>query len=293
MRFTKPHIEKAEIGKKLLSEINDEDINLWKLEIEGKRTPQKKPLSTRRKNMSLDVLCQILRLAKRRGLANDKLLIDARPFKNEENEDEVNPLTEDEVEGLLKASEGWERSLLSVCFFTGMRRGEVLGLRWSGVFFDRDRILVRRSLTRHGESSPKSKTSFRYVQILPRVREELLKQRDRVKLRSEFVFPNKAWKALNVNWVTRALWPRLVEKADQSGRFERGLTTMIEAKKCSNLADDAVSCELFSASNSLITRESTGNFRDFGRPRRRVAAEKAFSSLAFSLEFPTQRIREF
>jgi hypothetical protein len=53
------HIEKAEIGKKLLSEINDEDINLWKLEIEGKRTPQKKPLSTRRKNMSLDVLCQI------------------------------------------------------------------------------------------------------------------------------------------------------------------------------------------------------------------------------------------
>ena len=114
----KPHIEKADIGKKLLSEINDEDINLWKLEIEGKRTPQKKSLSTRRKNMSLDVLCQILRLAKRRGLANDKLLIDARPFKNEENEDEVNPFTEDEVESLLKASEGWERSLLSVCFFT-------------------------------------------------------------------------------------------------------------------------------------------------------------------------------
>jgi integrase len=120
----KPHIENAEIAKKLVSEINDGDINLWKLEIEGKRTPQKKPLSTRRKNMSLDVLCQILRLAKRRGLANDKLLIDARPFKNEENEDEVNPFTEDEVESLLKASEGWERSLLSVCFFTGMRRAK-------------------------------------------------------------------------------------------------------------------------------------------------------------------------
>jgi hypothetical protein len=37
---------------------------------------------------------------------NDKLLIDVRPFKNEENEDEVNPFTEDEVESLLKASEG-------------------------------------------------------------------------------------------------------------------------------------------------------------------------------------------
>ena len=209
----KPHVENAEIAAKLLSEIDDADIHLWKLEIEKKRTTRNEPLSTRRKNMTLDVLCQILRLAKRRGLARDKLLIDVRPFKNEENEDEVNPFSEDEVGSLLKASEGWERSLLTVCFFTGMRRGEVLGLRWSGVFFDRDRILIRRSLTRHGESSPKSKTSFRYVQMLPRVREELLRQRDRVKLRSEFVFPNRSWKALNVNWVTKTLWPRLVEKA--------------------------------------------------------------------------------
>jgi integrase len=156
----KPHIENAEIGNKRLSEIDDGDINLWKVEIEGKRTPNKEPLSTRRKNMSLDVVCQLLRLAKRRGLTNDKLLIDVRPFKNEENEDEVNPFTEDEVESLLKASEGWERSLLAVCFFTGMRRGEVLGLRWSGVFFDRDRILVRRSLTRPGENSLKSRPAF-------------------------------------------------------------------------------------------------------------------------------------
>jgi integrase len=134
----KPHIENAEIRKKLLSEIGDGDVNLWKLEIEGKRTPNKKPLSTRRKSMGLDVLCQILRLAKRRGLTNDKLLIDVRPFKNEENEDEVDPFTEDEVEGLLKASQGLERSLLAVCFFTGMRHEEILGLRWSGVFFDRN-----------------------------------------------------------------------------------------------------------------------------------------------------------
>jgi integrase len=71
-------------------------------------------------------------------LTNDKLLIDVRPFKNEENEDEVNPFTEDEVESLLRASEGWERSLLAVCFFTGMRRGEVVGLRWPGIESESD-----------------------------------------------------------------------------------------------------------------------------------------------------------
>jgi hypothetical protein len=31
------------------------------------------------------------------------------------------------------------------------------------------------------------------------------------------------------------------------------------------VADDAVLCELLSASNSLIIRENTGNFRDFDR----------------------------
>ena len=31
------------------------------------------------------------------------------------------------------------------------------------------------------------------------------------------------------------------------------------------VADDAVLCELLSASNALIIRENTGNYRDFGR----------------------------
>lgn len=70
---------------------------------------QGEPLSTRWKNMALDVLCQILRLAKRRGLTQDKLLIDTRPFKSEENEGEVNPFSDEEVESLIGAAQPWER----------------------------------------------------------------------------------------------------------------------------------------------------------------------------------------
>jgi hypothetical protein len=88
----------SDIGRKLLAEIRDEDVNRWKLAMKTKRTVQGEPLSTRRKNMALDVLCQILRLAKRRGLTSDKLLIDTKPFKNDENEGEVNPFSEEEVE---------------------------------------------------------------------------------------------------------------------------------------------------------------------------------------------------
>ena len=110
-------MQNSEIGSKLLAEITDEDMNRWKLEMEAKRTVQGEPLRTRRKNMALDVISQIPRLAKRRGLTQDKLLIDTKPFKSEENEGEVNPFSEEESESLIGAALPWERSLLTVCFF--------------------------------------------------------------------------------------------------------------------------------------------------------------------------------
>jgi integrase len=149
----KAHVQNSESGGKLLAEIADEDVNRWKLEMESRRTVQREPPSTRRKNMALDALCQILRLAKRRNSTRDKLLIDTKPFKSEKNEGEVNPFSEEEIESLIGAALPWERSLLTVCFFTGMRRGEVFGLRWSSIFFDRERILVRSSLTAKGRAN--------------------------------------------------------------------------------------------------------------------------------------------
>ena len=118
----------SDIGRKLLGEITDKEINRWKLEMEAKQTIYGGPPSTRRKNMALNVLCQILRLAKRRGLTSDKLLLDTKPFKSEENEREANPFSEEEVETRIAAAQPWERSLVTVCFFTGMRRGEVFSL---------------------------------------------------------------------------------------------------------------------------------------------------------------------
>jgi integrase len=91
---------------------------------------------------------------------------------------------------------GWERRLLEVLFFTGMRRGEGFGLRWSNVFFDRGVIAVRRSLTIHGESSPKTGRSIRDIEMLPRAREALLEQRrwmtGRFELGREFVFSERS-----------------------------------------------------------------------------------------------------
>jgi len=56
------------------------------------------------------------------------------------------------------------------------------------------------------------------------------------------------------------------------------------------MADEAVWCELLSVSNSLIIRENTGNFRDFGvlePPRRRKTL--VFSEIFLRIPYLTKQ----
>ena len=109
------------------------------------------------------------------------------------------PYNADQIEAIIAAAEGWERALVTLYFFTGIRRGEV-ALTWDRVYLDRDRALINRSLSvRYGITTPKTKSSRRMIQYGPRVRAELSKQRERVQLRSKYVFPSRP--ALRPMWL--------------------------------------------------------------------------------------------
>jgi integrase len=178
--------------------------------------------------MAWDVLNQIVDFGRVRKIVGEDLLSGMKPFKDsgqptekdndlvEENEEgEVAPYTAEQIELILTAAEGWERALLAFYFFTGVRRGEALALTWDRVYFERDRALISRSLSpRYGVTTPKTKSSRRIVQFGPRVRDELLKQRERVQLRSKYVFPNENGAALNVRWATDVVWRRILARAD-------------------------------------------------------------------------------
>ena len=222
------HIQSAKIATMQLREIKVSDINAFKLDLNAKKTKTGRPLGARRKMMVLRELGAILKLARQldhvekdlmffvdKSFADESIIEDAPGEK-------LSPFSADEVGRILEsASEddpsGWERRLLEVSFFTGMRRGEVFGLRWSNVFFERGVIAVRRSLTLHGESSPKTARSIRDIEMLPRVRNALLEQRrwvtGRFELGSEFVFPNGAGSTLEVHNFSFRVWPRIVKQA--------------------------------------------------------------------------------
>lgn len=84
---------------------------------------------------------------------------------------EMEILTDDQVRGLLIVAGDKDLGvLLQVAITTGMRRGELLGLRWSDVDWAAATIRVRRQLQRIPDrglvfSEPKSKSGIRTVQL--------------------------------------------------------------------------------------------------------------------------------
>jgi integrase len=213
-------LAKSELANCRLNELSLEDIDRWRLWIDSRRTAAGDKLSARRKNMARDVLCQILELA-RQHYRIDDLTLGLRVFRDadeadgegSDSDDEIHPFAPDEVERIVEAAEGWEKSLVALYFFTGLRRGEGLGLTWNNVFPDDGHLIVTHSVGRYGRTKPKTTASRRKVQFGPRVRAELLAQRRRVELSSAYVFPNQAGSALNQRWLAQELWRRVVERA--------------------------------------------------------------------------------
>ena len=71
----------------------------------------------------------------------------------------VDSWSQEEIETLLAIAREHEPrfySALTTLFYTGLRRGELLGLKWVDIDFERSRIHVRRAYVRRQITTPKS-----------------------------------------------------------------------------------------------------------------------------------------
>ncbi len=83
----------------------------------------------------------------------------------------------DEAGALLDALEQ-DRALWATALYAGLRRGELMALRWEDVDLAAGVIHVRRSWDRHaGEIAPKSRAGVRRVPVPARLRDELVEHR--------------------------------------------------------------------------------------------------------------------
>ena len=119
---------------------------------------------------------------------NAMLKVD-RPKKNSFR---PNFYSKDEVQQLLEVSQDDPLHLcILITAYYGLRRSEVLGLKWSSIDFERKSITINHKVTEqlvNGKYVPvvsdvmKNKTSCRTLPLIPAVEEELLKQKEKQQL---------------------------------------------------------------------------------------------------------------
>jgi len=117
----------------------------------------------------------------------------------------VNALKPHEIPLLMTAAKGSPiENLIFIALATGMRKGELLALKWSDIDLDSGVINVQRALVRiNGETvikSPKSKYATRPVSVDPIALETLRAMK--VNSRSEFVFVRKNGLPMDPSTVT-------------------------------------------------------------------------------------------
>jgi integrase len=119
---------------------------------------------------------------------------------------DITPFSLDEVKQILATVRADFRHYYTVRFFTGMRTGEVDGLKWKYIDFERREILIRETLVLGEEDTTKTEGSIREIQMNESVFQALKEQEKASRKISEFVFCNRDGQPLDHNNVTKRVW---------------------------------------------------------------------------------------
>ena len=124
---------------------------------------------------------------------------------------DVQPFSLEEVERIRATIRPDFRDYVTVRFFTGMRTGEINGLRWKYVDFEKGLILVRETFSAgEAEENAKTETSLRDIPMLPAVREALKRQLEQRNPDSEYVFCTREGNPVDAhNFANRVWYPLL------------------------------------------------------------------------------------
>jgi len=174
-RHILPHFSKW-----LLNEIKPSDIKAWQsklhnLGLSGKRIKDIRTVF--------------------RGVLQDAYvdeIINENPFNRVKApkviKPEIRPFNLEEVQHLVNEADGWFKNYLTIAFFTGLRIGEMLGLRWEDINFKSGYMSIKRAISEGIISTPKTENSIREIDILEPVLEALKKQYKDTGLLNGYVF---------------------------------------------------------------------------------------------------------
>ncbi|MBP3886325.1 MAG: site-specific integrase [Cellulosilyticum sp.] len=240
-------IEGSNLGKMPINTITNEDLEDYydslMEEYEMRESKRKKNPESYIKNVH-KLINKSLKVAVKEGLIHENPAseIDLPKTMFEVEEERLMYFKEEEQKEFLKSAVGNRYyALFLMAFRTGLRQGELIGLRWSDINFDEKYVYVRRTTktisvldeerNKHYmtiETEPKTKSSKRKVPLTPELIEELkrhkkqlLKEQDKnyeVYFHFEdFVFPTEWGTMVDARNLTRT-YQRILNRADISYR---------------------------------------------------------------------------
>jgi len=194
-------------GDKPVGTITKSDVLVFRARLGDKPGRTGEKLSAKRINNILAVMRQVLAdAAEAHSFASPVATV--KPLKIRKSD--VRPFTLEEVDRILKTVRMDWRDYLQVRFLTGMRTGEVNGLKWKYVDFEHRLILIRETFVLGEDEYTKTESSQREIQMSQPVYEALKRQQQVSGKLSEYVFCNREGKPIdNKNFSDRVWYPLL------------------------------------------------------------------------------------
>lgn len=119
---------------------------------------------------------------------------------------DIAPFSFDEINRIIDTVRADYRDYFIVRFFTGLRSGELHGLKWRYVDFERRQIFVRETYTHGAIEYTKTDGAQREVDMSQPVFEALRRQHAVTAGASEYVFCNSVGRPLSTENVTKRVW---------------------------------------------------------------------------------------
>ena len=203
-------------GNRVVSSITKSDILSYRSTLAKEPGRGDKPgLSAKRINEIMGTLKQILAEAADRHEFTS-------PMQNVKRlrvrKTDVQPFSLEQVQRILATVRVDYKDYLTVRFFTGMRTGEVNGLKWKYVDFERRLLLVRETFVLGEDEYTKTDGSQREIQMSEPVYQALLRQKEQTFGHSPYVFCNMMGEPLDNTNFTKRVWYPLLRHLDYEER---------------------------------------------------------------------------
>ncbi len=131
--------------------------------------------------------------------------------KYSENKYQIEPFTKEEIELLINNATGQFKNILITLFFTGIRLGELVALKWNDINWEKKTITIKRANQKDGSIGFTKTEKNREITLLPPV-EKALKNQKQI---NEYIFTTQYNKRyINYNTLRDYHWRKLLKKCN-------------------------------------------------------------------------------